>query len=224
MGWEKAWPGLGGVGSVFWSCDAAEEQGAVPETASGGSSEAQEDSTLSVYDNLNSMSPSQRKEDVAVKHLDTIDPGGHVGAHEEEAELKEAGQKRDSSSSWSSCEVLPLDESPDASPKRRSRLHSTQVASDENSHQSEHDDQNNADDDDDDGEDNAYYPNSPASCSAPSGSPLSTGSSEVFLPSGPPDPQGLESEAQPRDAHSLLAELQQQMARQKAEYQARIQR
>lgn len=234
VGWEKAWPGLEEARSGFWSSGAAEEHGTMPETTSGGSSEAQEDSTLSAYDNLHSMSPCERKEDVTVNHLEATDPGGHVGTPEEEEELEEAGQKRDSSSSWCSCEVLPLDESDDAvgavrlelSPKRRKRLHSSQVANEENCHDDEHDDKSNDDDEDDDegDDDNIYYPNSPASCSVPSDSPLSTGSSEVFLPSGPPDQQGPEPQSQPSDAHSLLAELQQQMAQQKAEYQARIQR
>uniref|UniRef100_A0A087X486 Si:ch211-247j9.1 n=1 Tax=Poecilia formosa TaxID=48698 RepID=A0A087X486_POEFO len=55
-------------------------------------------------------------------------------------------------------------------------------------------------------------------------SPLSTGSSEVFLPSGAPDLQVQESHLESRDTHSLLAKLRQQMAQQKAEYQNRIER
>lgn len=204
------------------------------ETVSRGSSEAQEDSVLSTYDNLHSMSPLQIKEDVSGHDPEATDPGD-VGTPEEQ-DRQEAGQKRDSSSSWSSCEVLPLDGSDDAvaavhgdmSPKRWERLHSSQVANEEDSHRDEHEDKSNDDDDGDDedegGDDNMYYPNSPASCSVPSNSPLSTGSSEVFLPSSPPDLQGPEAPSQPRDAHSLLAELRQQMAQQRAEYQARIQR
>lgn len=196
------------------------------ETVSRGSSEAQEDSVLSTYDNLHSMSPLQIKEDVSGH-----DPGD-VGTPEEQ-DRQEAGQKRDSSSSWCSCEVLPLDGSDDAaaavhgdiSPKRWERLHSSQVANEEDRYRDEHEDKSNDDDDEDEGgDDNMYYPNSPASCSVPSNSPLSTGSSEVFLPSSPPDLQGPEAPSQPRDAHSLLAELRQQMAQQRAEYQARIQR
>lgn len=207
-----------------------DKQGAVPETVSRGSSEAQEDSTLSTYDNLHSMSPLQIKEDVSGPDPEATDSGDHVGTPEEQ-DRQEAGQKRDSSSSWSSCEVLPLDGSDDAaaavhgdmSPKRWERLHSSQVENEEDSHRDEHEDKTN-DDDEDEEDDNVYYPNSPASCSVPSNSPLSTGSSEVFLPSSPPDLQGSEAPSQPRDAHSLLAELWQQMAQQRAEYQARIQR
>lgn len=190
------------------------------ETASGGSSEAQEDSTLSAYDNLRSESPSQRKEAVTGTLPGATDPGGHA----QEAEREEAGHQRDSSSSWSSCEVLPLDESDDTvsvvnlgmSPKRSKQLHPSQEANEESSQGDEHKDKSNEDEDEvDDGI--VPAPNPPASCSEFSISPVSTGSSEVFLPSASPNLQGPE-------AHCLLAELQQQMAQQEAEYQARIQR
>ncbi|KAM9846450.1 rho GTPase-activating protein 22 [Aulostomus maculatus] len=179
-GWGKAWPGLGEAGgSHLWSSGgavAAEEQGAVPDAASGGSSEAQEDSTPSAYDNLDRESLCERMEDVTGGHFETNVAGSHT---EPGDELKKVWQTVDSSSSWSSCEdddeIIP---------------HAT----------------------------------SPASCSLLSTSPLSTGSSEVFLPSGPPDLQGAEPQSQPQDAHSLLAELQKQMAQQRAEYQARIHR
>ncbi|PWA24385.1 hypothetical protein CCH79_00011947 [Gambusia affinis] len=49
-------------------------------------------------------------------------------------------------------------------------------------------------------------------------------SSEVFLPSGAPDLQVQESQAESRDTHSLLVNLRQQMVQQKAEYQNRIER
>ncbi|KAF7642386.1 hypothetical protein LDENG_00258710 [Lucifuga dentata] len=223
-GWAEAWPDLGEAGADFWSsavAKAGEEEGAVPEAASGGSSEAQEDSTPSVYDNLGGEALRQRMEDVTGGHFEANAAGNHSGISKEGAEQEEAGQTVDSSSSWSSCEILPLDEStgqgdevggvnPATSPKR--------LTSDENS------DEDDDDEEEDDEEDDILHPNSPASCSVPSASPLSTGSSEVFLPSGPPDLQGPEPQPQPSDAHSLLAELQQQMAGQKAEYQARIQR
>ncbi|XP_076606041.1 rho GTPase-activating protein 22-like [Chaetodon auriga] len=245
MGWANAWTGPGAAGADFWTSGTAEEEVAVPEIASGGSSEAQEDSTPSAYDNLNRVSQHQRMEDVTGGHLESNDPGGHIGTCEEEAEIEEAGQTRDSSSSWSSCEVLPLDESgdvvggvsPDVSPKRPKRSLSCQVAKEETGQNDEREDNNNDnddddddqddyedghDDDDDDDDDDIHHPNSPASGSLLSDSFLSTGSSEVFLPSGPPDLQGPEPQSQPGDAHSLLVELRQQMAQQKAEYQTRI--
>ncbi|XP_022594409.1 rho GTPase-activating protein 24-like [Seriola dumerili] len=235
MGWAEAWSGPGEADAGFWSSSAAEEAAAVPETASRGSSEAQEDSTPSAYDNMDRVALHQRMEDVPGGAFETNNPGGRIGTCEEEAELQEAGQTRDSSSSWSSCEFLPLDKSgdaaravsPDMSPEKPKRLPSSQVAEEENSAKHGHEDNNNNDDDedgDDDDDDGIHHPNSPASCSVLSDSFLSTGSSEVFLPSGPPNFQGPEPESQPREAHSLLAELQKQMAQQKAEYQARIQR
>ncbi|GLD46355.1 rho GTPase-activating protein 24-like isoform X1 [Lates japonicus] len=170
MGWAKAWPGPGEADAGFWSSGAAGEEVAVRENASGGSSEAQEDSTPSAYDNLDRVSLHHRMEDVTGGHFETSDPGGHIGTCEGQAELEEAWQIRNSSSSWSSCDILPLDEgndaagavSPDMSPKKPKRL--------------------------------------------------------------PSNIQGPELQSQPGDSHSLLAELQQQMAQQKAEYQARIQR
>lgn len=197
----------------MWSSGSAEERGAVPEAASGGSSDTQEDSTLSAYDNLDRESLRQRMEDVNDGHLETTDAGGHLESGEE---LAEAWHTVDSSSSWSSCEFLPLDKSgddvgPDVTPK--TRLPSSQDAGEEHKH-----DRADGDECDD------HPPNSPASCSVLSTSLLSTGSSEVFLPSGDPDLQGPDAPSQPRDAPSLLAELQQLMAQQKAEYQARIHR
>lgn len=236
MDWAKAWPGSGDAGcsgdagtdAGFWTSGAAEEEAAVPGTVSGGSSEAQEDSTPSAYDNLDRVSLHQRMEDIT-GGFEINHPEGHIGACEEEAEREEAGQTRDSSSSWSSCEVLPLDEigdgrvSPDMTPKKSKRSPSIQVAEQEDSYVERHEvNNNNCDDEDDD--DGIHHPNSPASGSVLSDSPLSTGSSEVFLPSGPPDMQVPEAQPQPSEDHSLLAELHKQMAQQKAEYQARIQR
>lgn len=239
-GWAEAWPGLEEAGASFWSSGAAEEESTVPEAASRGSSEAQEDSTMSVYDNMDKVSLCQRMSEDGERHSKKV-VGSHIRTCEEEVELEEERQTVDSSSSWSSCEIFPLDESsdavegvsPDMAPKRPTRLPSSQVAEDESSDTGDHGDNDNANDDDDnvddddgggDDGDHAHYYNSPASCSVLSNSPLSTGSSEVFLPSGPPDVQEPESQSQPRDAHSLLAELRQQMAQQKAEYQARIHR
>lgn len=232
MDWAKVWPGSGETDAGFWTSSAAEEEAAVPGTVSGGSSEAQEDSTPSAYDNLDRVSLHQKMEDIT-GGFEVNHPEGHVGACEEEAEQEGAGQMRDSSSSWSSCEVLPLDEigdgrvSPDMTPKKSKRSPSSQVAEQADSYADRHEVNNNNcdDEDDDDGDDDGiHHPNSPASGSVLSDSPLSTGSSEVFLPSGPPDMQGPEAQPQPSEDHSLLAELQKQMAQQKAEYQARIQR
>ncbi|XP_029375572.1 rho GTPase-activating protein 24-like [Echeneis naucrates] len=229
MDWAKAWPGPGEGEAGFWSSGAAEEEGPVPETASGGSSESQQESTPSAYDNLDRVSLHQRMEDVTGGEFKTDDPGGHIGASEGEAELEE--QTRNSSS-WSSCEVLPLDESgdtawpgsPEVSPKKSKGLPSSQVE-EGNADKYDHEDHNNNNDEDEpDDVDSIHPPNSPASCSVLSGRSLSTGSSEVFLPSGPPDLQGPEPGSAPREAQSLLAELQRQMAQQKNEYQARIQR
>lgn len=229
MGWAKAWPGPREAGAGYWDSGAAEE-GAVPENASGGSSDAQEDSALSAYDNLDRVSLGQRMEDITGENLKANGHESHAGNCEEEGKLEEARQTRDSSSSWSSCDILPLDESGDAdvSPKRLKRLPSSVAAEEENNHDDEHEDDNNDNDEDEDDEHDddhdIHHLNSPASCSVLSDSPLSTGSSEVFLPSGPPDLQEPEPQSQPGDAHSLLAELRQQMAQQKAEYQARIER
>jgi len=229
MSWAKAWPGPADAANGFWSSGAAEEASAAPGTASGGNSEAQEDSNLSVYDNLHMVSLRHRLEGGG--HFESNDPGGHAGPCGEEAELEEVGQTRDSSSSWSSCEVLPLDEGavrPDVSPK--TPVTSSRVSGEENGDKDDHedgDDNQDSEEDDYGGGDNVHHPNSPASCSAvsdsnPLSTPLSTGSSEVFLPSCTPDLQV--PEPQPGGAHSLLAKLRHQMARRKAEYQTRIQR
>jgi len=89
------------------------------------------------------------------------------------------------------------------------------------------DDGGNMDDDDDDDNPTGDLqpPNSPASCSVPSDLLLSTGSSEVFLPSGSPDPQpGSQAQSEAPHVHSHLAELRQQMTQQSTEYQATISR
>lgn len=196
--WERVWRGLGEGFSAFWSSGAAEE------VASGGSSEAQEDSTLSTYDNLSIC--LHRRQEVREEHLDS---GGHLGSSEEEDQKK-------GSPLWSSCEILPLEESDDAADVVDPNISPKGVKPEEPSNK------NNDNKDEDEGEDEVYYPTSPASCSVPSDSPLSTGSSEVFLPSVPQDQQGPETQTQPSDAQSLLSKLQQDMALQRAEYQAKI--
>ncbi|CAB1333220.1 unnamed protein product [Coregonus sp. 'balchen'] len=167
----------------------AAEQGT---TGTSGSSEAQ-DSTLSVYDNLDTL---QRMEEMAA------DGGGGSPAGPVEVEVGMASVV-DTRSSWSSCEILPLDDSGSgvvrASPGRGStRFPSFRT----------------------DPGDEDLHPNSPASSSAPTDAPLSTGSSEVFLPSAPPD---LHAPPASQAMHWLLAGLK-QMARQRAEFEAKIQR
>lgn len=179
--------GLGGGFSGFWGSGAGEG------AASGGSSEAPEDSTLSTYDNLSvCLRPGQ---EVGAEGLN---PDGHLGSSEEE------GGKR-GSPSWSSCEILPLDDgdgvadvaaAPETQPGRKKSGG--------------------------EGEDEVYYPASPASCSVPTDVSLSTGSSDVFLPPAPPDLQGPETQTPPSEAQSLLSKLQQEMVQQRAEYQAKI--
>ncbi|KAM6984049.1 rho GTPase-activating protein 24-like [Tautogolabrus adspersus] len=216
-----AWLGRGEADAY-----AAEERVAVPETTSGGSSEAQDDSNLSAYDNLDGSCQREAMAEITRGHFETDNPE----TCGDEAELEEAWQTKDSFSSWSSCEVLPLDESRDdvdtvsldISPKRPKNVPSGQLQDEENNQEEEHEDKNSDNDEDVDDDDDVSHPNSPASCMLLS--PLSTGSSEVFLPSCPPDAQAPEPQSLPRDAQTLLAELQLQMARQKAEYQARIQR
>lgn len=188
--WDQAWVGLGEGFSGFWSSGAAEEG------ASGGSSEVQEDSTLSTYDNLSSCllrGPEAGGEDP--------DPGGLLGSGDR-------GGREKGSPSWSSCEILPLEDSDDAA----------DVGDDP-------DDPGHREGDNEDegeGEGEVHYPPSPASCSVPSDSPLSTGSSDVFLPSDHPEPEGPEDRSHPGDAQSLLSRLQQEMVHQRAEYQAKI--
>ncbi|XP_076025116.1 rho GTPase-activating protein 24-like [Genypterus blacodes] len=242
LSWAEAWTDLGEAGVHYWSSAAAEgggEEAAIPDAASGDSSEAQAGSTRSVYDNMDRQSLHERMADITGGHFEanvTEKHGGVCKEREKGGEGEEPEHTGESSSSYSSCEVLPLDESscqgdivggvsPVLSLRKQTTLASNQV--------SEH--ENNDDDEDDDGSDNdnkavvdedddIFHPTSPASCSVPSLSPLSTGSSEVFLPSGPPDLQGPEARPQSADAPSLLAELQKQMARQKEEYQASIHR
>lgn len=225
--WEQSGPSQVEAGSVSFKGG----QGAMAETASRDSSEAQEDSTFSAYDNLYSLSLCQSKEDVSGEYVEALEPAAPAGTPEEVEKLREEGGcKIDSSSSWSSCEILPFDEGDNSvgaaclamSPRRRQRLYANKKSNqndeecEKKSHDDDDDEENNEDEDE-----HVYYPASPASCSV---SPLSTGSSDVFLPAGSPEHQGPESPTQPSNTQSLLEELQHQMASQRAEYQARIQR
>lgn len=207
MDWTKAWPEPGEPSTGLWSSGAAEE------CASGNSSEVLEESTPSAYDNLDRVSSCQKMEDDTSGHFDICDD---IEAQpEEKAERGEEEQTRESSSSWSSCEVLPLDENNSVEEGRFSSHVEEEESSENGDHEhSDHNDTDNAE--------GVHHRNSPAACSARSGSPLSTGSSEVFLPSGPSDCQ--RDEPRPRDTQSLLFDLRQQMIKQKLQYQARIQR
>ncbi|XP_019727200.1 rho GTPase-activating protein 24-like, partial [Hippocampus comes] len=217
--WMEVWTSLGEAGDRggktvagehLWSSSATQIAGAEgegPQAAGGGGSEVQEDSTPSDYDNLNRAPSRQTMEDVAGEHFD---PNGEGNSGEES---EEAWQTVDDSSSWSSCEVLQPDQGsdpegrvgPDLKPMRSP---SSQAAEDDK----------HLDGDTESDLDGGRHLNTPTSGSILS--PLSTGSSEVFLPSGPPEP----SASEPDDAESLLTELRQQMAQQRSEYQARIHR
>ncbi|XP_077402655.1 rho GTPase-activating protein 24-like isoform X2 [Vanacampus margaritifer] len=215
MGWMEVWTSLGEAGDRGGDlCSSSATQIAVaegegPEVASGGSSEEQEDSSPSDYDNLNMAPSGQTLEDVAGEHVNPNDEGNSG------EETEEAWQTVDDSSSWSSCEVLPLDKdpvgrvSPDVTPMRSP---SSQAAEDDK----------HLDGDTESDFNGRHNLNTPTSGSILS--PLSTGSSEVFLPSGPAEPSPPELQSQPDDAESLLAEIRQQMAQQRTEYQARIHR
>eukprot|EP00063_Salmo_salar_P010243 XP_013985078.1 PREDICTED: rho GTPase-activating protein 24-like isoform X4 [Salmo salar] len=168
----------------------AAEQGT---TGTSGSSEAQ-DSTLSVYDNLDTL---QRMEEVAA------DGGWGSPAGPVEVEVGTASMV-DTRSSWSSCEILSLEDSGSGVVRTSPGRGSTRFPSFRT-----------------DPGDEDLHPNSPASSSALTDAPLSTGSSEVFLPSAPPD---LRVPPASQAMHWLLTGLRQQMARQRAEFEAKIQR
>ncbi|XP_051732620.1 rho GTPase-activating protein 24 isoform X2 [Ctenopharyngodon idella] len=162
-----------------------EEPSWSPERALGeskGSSEVQ-DSTLSVYDNIVT-------EEQGVRYTE---------------EAKGTASVAESSSPWSSCEIVPLDGGSGsggaASPCHGSPGQFPSFRMDS-------------------GEDD-LRPNSPASSSAPTDAPLSTGSSEVFLPNAPQEPLGFPAS---HAMQCLVAGLRQQMTRQKAEYEAKINR
>ncbi|CAN9501058.1 unnamed protein product [Ophioblennius macclurei] len=210
--WTKVWTGSGEATSSFWSSSGAEGGSAVPEAVSGGSSEVQEDSTPSPYDNLQ----RRRMGGVARGRYEVESKGSCEG----EAEQEEAEEGRDSSSSWSSCEVLPSDEGSDQVDEED--LNKNLPSGRDSEKEKDNDEE---EDDEDDGYEKVHHPASPASGSVLSNSPLSTGSSEVFLPSAPPEPQRPSDPlSQVQDPQSLLAELRLQMAQQRAQYQARIYR
>lgn len=228
------WPGPEEDHSEFWDSSSV-VAGEDAEQVRKEHSEVQEDSTPSAYENVDTVSSEQRMEDAADERFDGDGDAQqcHSGNCVDDAQLEEARQTRESSSSWSSCEFLPLDDSgtvgEPVSPfmllQKPEGFTSGQTAEEEKNEKPEP--TNNTDDEYDDAEkdgdnESVNHPNSPASMVF--GSPLSTGSSEVFLPSGPPDLHRPELLTQSRDAQSLLAKLQQEMAQQEAEYQARIQR
>lgn len=158
---------------------------------SGRSSEAQ-DSTLSVYDNM-----------VTGLQIDDCVDEGEVGTGIVDMEGGTA-RMADSTSSWSSCEIQ-LGDGVSGSGGTASPCPSSVCFPSNRSDLGESD----------------LHPNSPASSTAPTDVPLSTGSSEVFLPNAPSDSQD------PLASHAiqcLVLGLRQQMARQKAEYEAKINR
>lgn len=158
---------------------------------SGESSEAQ-DSTLSVYDNM-----------VTGVQMDDCAEEGEAGTGIVDLEGGTA-RMADSNSSWSSCEIL-LGDGGSGSGGTASPCHSSVCFPSYRSDLGESD----------------LHPNSPASSTAPTDAPLSTGSSEVFLPNAPSDPQDPPSS---QTIQCLVVGLRQQMARQKAEYEAKINR
>lgn len=158
---------------------------------SGRSSEAQE-STLSVYDNM-----------VTGVQMDYCVEDGEAGTGIVDLEGGTA-RMADSTSSLSSCEIL-LGDGGSGSGGTASPCHSSVCFPSFRSDLGECD----------------LYPNSPASSTAPTDAPLSTGSSEVFLPNGPSDSQDPPAS---QAIQCLVVGLRQQMARQKTEYEAKINR
>ncbi|TSL04388.1 Rho GTPase-activating protein 24 [Bagarius yarrelli] len=158
---------------------------------SGGSSEAQ-DSTLSVYENM-----------VTGLQLDECIEGGEAGTGMVDLEGGTA-RMADSTSSWSSCEIL-LGDGGSGSAGTASPCHSSVCFPFFRSDLGESD----------------LHPCSPTSSTAHTDAPLSTGSSEVFLPNASSDSQ--EPPAS-QAIQCLVVGLRQQMARQKAEYEDKINR
>ncbi|XP_053504577.1 rho GTPase-activating protein 24 isoform X1 [Ictalurus furcatus] len=156
-----------------------------------GSSEAQ-DSTLSVYDNM-----------VTGVQMDDCVEEGEAGTGIVDLEGGTA-RMADSTSSWSSCEIL-LGDGGSGSGGTASPCHSSVCFPSFRSELGESD----------------VHPNSPASSTAPTDAPLSTGSSEVFLPNAPSDSQDPPA---PQAIQCLVVGLRQQMAIQKAEYEDKINR
>ncbi|XP_028839411.1 rho GTPase-activating protein 24 isoform X3 [Denticeps clupeoides] len=166
-----------------------------------GSSDAQ-DSTLSVYDNMDTM--ELVTDAIGDADMAATGSGGRGAAVADGS----SGSMADSSSSWSSCEILFVDE-PASVPNGNGVSSPVQDSiSFFSSFRTEPGDEE-------------PHPNSPASSSAPTDAVLSTGSSEVFLPAAPADPHA------PTPTHALrclLAGLRQQMEKQKVEYETRITR
>ncbi|XP_062867541.1 rho GTPase-activating protein 24 [Trichomycterus rosablanca] len=156
-----------------------------------GGSSEAQDSNLSVYDNI-----------VTELRLDECLEDGELGTGIIDFEGGTASMI-DSNSSWSLCEVLLMDggsESggPDSPYFNQGSVCFTSSKTDEEPH-----------------------PNSPTSSTAPTDAPLSTGSSEVFLPSAPSDQQDLPAS---QAIQCILVGLRQQMARQKVDYEDKINR
>ncbi|KAK3524036.1 hypothetical protein QTP70_017549 [Hemibagrus guttatus] len=179
---STSWPGLGQCG---WETERVLGD-------SGGSSEAQ-DSTLSVYDNM-----------LTGMQLDDCIEEGEAGTGMVDLEGGTA-RMADSTSSWSSCEIL-LGDRGSGSGGTASPCHSSVCFPSFRS---------------DLGESDLQHPCSPASSTAPTDAPLSTGSSEVFLPNASSDSQDPPAS---QAIQCLVVGLRQQMARQKAEYEAKISR
>ncbi|XP_046723363.1 rho GTPase-activating protein 24 isoform X2 [Silurus meridionalis] len=156
---------------------------------SGGSSDAQ-DSMISVYDN---MLPGIQLDDCLEE--------GEAGTGIVDLEGGTA-RMADSTGSWSSCEIL-LGDRGSGSGGTASPCHSSVCFPSVRSDLGESD----------------LHPNSPASSSAPTDAPLSTGSSEVFLPNAPSD---LKDPPASQAIQCLVVGLRQQMARQRAEFEAKI--
>ncbi|KAK7925127.1 hypothetical protein WMY93_007437 [Mugilogobius chulae] len=190
LSWTEAWTDLRDPNVDYWTPDEP--------------TRAWLSDTPSAYDNIEKESSrSGSFENVCAENEDPLQEDNAA-----------AEQNEGSSTSWSSCEIIPLEEtvSPAPSAKRHSSLPAmelTEAMGSESEEQFE-----------------SLHYTTPTSRSEPSVSPLSTGSSEVFLPSEV-EGQGQSQESgtrQPEDTHALLVELQRQMARQREEYQARIHR
>ncbi|XP_072301650.1 rho GTPase-activating protein 24-like [Eucyclogobius newberryi] len=202
LSWTEAWSDLRDPNVDYWTPDETPNEGLA--SLSGCSSVSGGISTPSAYDNMKQESSMRGSFE-------------NVRAENRARQNNSDEQNEDSGASWSSCEIIPLEES--VSPVASAKTHASSPAVElrevidgpagEEAFESLH-----------------YT--TPTSRSEPSVSPLSTGSSEVFLPSGPAselqDQAADSGKSEPRDAHSLLVELQRQMARQREEYQVRIHR
>ncbi|XP_067280475.1 rho GTPase-activating protein 24 isoform X2 [Pseudorasbora parva] len=147
---------------------------------------------------------SSKVQDSTLSVYDNIVTEEQGERYTEDKEVKGTASMADSCSPWSSCEIVPLNGGSGsggaASPCHGSPGQFSSFRMDS-------------------GEE-GLRPNSPAS-SAPTDAPLSTGSSEVFLPNAPQEPLGFPVS---HAMQCLVAGLRQQMTRQKAEYVAKINR